>query len=40
MEDVRCAARRLHLKSKIQITQKKRIVETLNFKGPIRLSLP
>lgn len=39
MEDIRCAARRLVLKEKIEITQKNKLVESLNFKGPIRLRL-
>jgi hypothetical protein len=39
MEEVRCAARRLVHKGLIQITQKQRVVDPSNFKGPIRLRL-
>lgn len=37
MERVRCAARRLAHQNKIEITQKNKVVEPSNFKGPIRL---
>ena len=37
MEAIRCACRRLHLNEKIIITQNKKIITTLNFKGPIRI---
>ena len=39
MEDVRCAGRRLMLEGKILITQKKQVVKSLNFKGPVRFKL-
>ena len=39
MERVRCAARLLAWEGKIVITQKGRVVEPGNFKGPIRLRL-
>ena len=39
MELTRRAARRLALRECIQITQGKRCVSSLNFKGPIRLKL-
>lgn len=37
MEEVRRVARQLHESGEIDITQKGKRVETLNFKGPIRL---
>ncbi len=39
MELIRCAGRRLALRSIIRITQKDRPVASLNFKGPVRFSL-
>ena len=39
MEPVRCACRRLHLRKKIIITQSKRPIKDLNFRGPIRIKL-
>ena len=39
MEQVRCAARRLVHAQKIVITQKNKIVDPSDFKGPIRLKL-
>ena len=37
MEPIRCACRRLHLNKKLKITQKKKPISSLNFRGPIRL---
>ena len=37
MEPIRCACRRLHLAEEILITQNKKAVTTLNFRGPIRI---
>ena len=37
MEPIRCACRRLHLANKLKITQKKKTVSSLNFRGPIRV---
>ena len=37
MEPIRCACRRLHQKGVLLITQNKKIVTSLNFKGPIRI---
>ena len=39
MEPVRCACRRLHLRKKIIITQSKKPIKDLNFRGPIRIQL-
>lgn len=39
LEEVRMAARLLCHEGKIQITQKGRVVDPLNFRGPIRLKL-
>jgi len=39
MERVRCAARLLAHKGQILITQKNKVVDPDNFKGPIRLKL-
>ena len=39
MEQTRRAARRLSLQGKIDVTQKGRVVKSLNFKGPIRIQL-
>lgn len=39
MEEVRRIARQLHSQGMIEITQKGRVVQDLNFKGPIRLRI-
>jgi len=40
MERTRCAARRLVVEGKLEITQKGRVVDPSRAKGPIRLRLP
>ena len=37
MEPIRCAYRRLHLAKRLKITQKKKQLTSLNFRGPIRI---
>ena len=37
IEPVRCACRRLHQAKRLKITQNKKPVTSLNFRGPIRI---
>lgn len=39
MEQIRAAGRRLHRQNKIEFTQRGKIVDPLNFKGPVRFRM-